>query len=154
MKNYILSVVAAAVICVIAGNLISEKTPNGQILKLLCGILMTITALSPLFNIGFDHIENFINTISTDASLYVDNGEMASRNSIAEIIKSQTEAYILDKASAMGLDIAVEVQLDDSKNQIPCGVTVSGAISPFGKARLSDYISQTLGIPEAKQEWT
>ena len=63
MRNYILSVVAAAVICVIAGNLISEKTANGQILKLLCGILMTITALSPLFNIGFEHIEDYLNTV-------------------------------------------------------------------------------------------
>lgn len=153
MRNYIISIAAAAVICVIVGNLISDKTPNGQILKLLCGILMTITALTPVLDIGFDHITDYFGALTVDADRYVANGTSASQSSAAAIIKSQTEAYILDKANTMGLEIAVEVQLDESKNQIPCSVIITGTASPYTKSRLGSYITQTLGIPEENQRW-
>lgn len=153
MTKYILSIVAAAIICAVARSLINEKSAMGQIVKLLTGILMTVTIIAPLANITFDNVTNYLDGLSADADAYVVNGKAVAQDEISGIIKSQVEAYILDKASSMGLKIAVEVELDEVNDQIPCGVTVTGAVSPYAKEVLSEYISDILGIPKENQRW-
>ena len=113
MKEYILSVVAAAVVCSIARGLLSTKTANGRIVGLLTGIFMTVTAVAPLANITFTGVADYINGLSYDADRYVSEGKLLAEIQTADIIKSQTEAYILDKADRIGLQITVEVELDD-----------------------------------------
>lgn len=153
MTKYILSIVAAAIICAVARSLMNEKTAMGQIVKLLTGILMTVTIIAPLANITFDHVTNYLDGLSADADAYVVNGKAVAQGEISGIIKSQVQAYILDKASSMGLKIAVEVELDEVNDQIPCGVTVTGAVSPYAKEVLSEYMSDILGIPKENQRW-
>jgi hypothetical protein len=58
----------------------------------------------------------------------------------------------VDKAKAMGLDILVEVHLDDD-NSIPCEVTLSGNLAPFEKSVLCDFIEDNLAITKEHQQW-
>ena len=69
----------------------------------------------------------------------------------AEIIKQRTEAYILDRASAMDAQIKVSVSL--GKDGIPKSVRITGRISPMNRSRLTDVIAADLGIPREQQEW-
>ena len=152
MKNYIISVVVAGIICSIADLLLDKKTATGKILKMLAGILMSVTILSPLTNISFKYISNYFTSMTVSADNYVEDGKNSAQNSISEIIKSQTEAYILDKAKSMGLDVAVEVELDDD-NSIPCEVTIVGEVSPYAKGQMVSYIEKSIGITMENQRW-
>jgi len=60
----------------------------------------------------------------------------------------------LDKANRMGLQISVEVELDDKRGNIPCGVTVTGKLSPYARTALGAYMEETLGIAKEKQKWS
>ncbi len=153
IKAYIMSIVAAAIICGVTRGLLNEKTTIGQAGRLLSGILMAITILSPLTTISFRNITDYFEGISVEADKYVDDGKTAAKDSIAGIIKSQVEAYILDKANRMGLEISVEVELDASNNAVPCGVTVTGKLSPYAKEVMSTYMEENLGIAKENQRW-
>ncbi len=153
MKSYILTILIAAMICAAAGILLPPKTSAGQITKLLSGVLLIVTVISPLTNISFRHLTDYLNGLSSGAEGYVEDGRAAAQEQIDAIIKAETEAYILDKASQMGLQIAVEVALDENNHSIPSGITVTGPLSPYTKEVLSGYITDTLGIAKEKQIW-
>ena len=70
---------------------------------------------------------------------------------MCEVIKANTETYILDKATTMEVELNVEVTLD---GLIPKKVILQGAVSPYTRASLSDWIAQQLGIPREAQIWT
>lgn len=153
MKNYVISIIVAGIICAIADLLLDNKTATGKIAKILTGILMCVTVLTPLTNISFKYISNYFDSLSVHADNYVEDGKASAQISINGIIKSQTEAYILDKAESMGLDVAVEVELDDD-NSVPCGVTIAGEASPYAKGLMASYIEETIGITRENQRWT
>ena len=152
MKSYILSIVIAAIICSISTSLLDRQKSAGKIIRILSGVLMTVVLLTPLKNFSLSVIPSYLDDISADAQSYVDEGKLSAQHHATAIIKERTEAYILDKAKTMGLDIAVEVQLDDN-NSIPCGVILSGNYAPFEKGVLCNFIVQTLGITEEYQQW-
>lgn len=153
MKEYVLRVVIAAIICALSRAFLSKKTAIGRIAGLVSGILMAVTVISPLGNITFNGISEFWDNLSDDANIYVVEGESIAEKEKAEIIKSQTEAYILDKANRLGLQIAVEVELDGHNGNVPCGVVISGNVSPYGQTQLEGYIADTLGIAKENQIW-
>jgi hypothetical protein len=153
MRDYIISIVVAGMICSFVDLLLDKKTATGKIAKMLTGIFMCVTVLAPLTNISFKHITNYFDSLSVYADNYVKYGKTSAQISICEIIKSQTEAYILDKAKSMGLDVAVEVELDDD-NSVPCGVTIVGEVSPYAKGLMVSYIEETIGITRENQQWT
>lgn len=153
MKSYIISIVAAAIVCAVSRSLVNEKSAAGRIVRLLSGLLMTITVLTPLIDISFSNVADYFNGLSLEADRYVEDGKAIAQDEVAGIIKSQTEAYILDKAARMGLQIAVEVELDEGNNSIPCGAKVTGTLSPYAKEVMSEYMEDTLGIPKENQKW-
>ena len=153
MKSYILSIIVAAIFCAVICVLLPPKTSTGKITRLLSGILLIVTITSPLSNLSFRNITDYIKGLSISAHAYTEEGSSVARAQMDSIIKSQTEAYILDKASKMGLQIAVEVALDENNHSIPCEVTVIGIFSPYSRENLGAYIENTLGIVKEKQKW-
>ena len=153
MRGYILRIVAIAMICSAAGMLLPTKTASSQIAKLLCGAILLITVMSPLSNISFHNITDYFDSISSVSDRYVEEGSAVMHEEVAAIIKTQSESYILDKAEQLGLQITVEVALDENNNSIPCGITITGQVSAYNKKILSSYITDTLGIAKEKQVW-
>lgn len=153
MKGYILSVIAAAIICAVAKSLLPNRTGTGRVVGLICGILMAITVLSPLVQVSFDHIGDYFDDISLQSAGYIAEGESAARETLSAVIKEQAETYILDKATRMGLDISVEVELDADNHSVPCGVTVTGTVSPYAREVIGSYMEDTLGIAKENQKW-
>ena len=142
IKAYVFRIVIAAIVCGIASSLLKEKTASGKIVNLLCGIIMAITILSPVVSISFKKITSYYSSISYDAAQYVNDGKMAAQESIADIIKSQTEAYILDKANRMGLQIAVP---DGRGLMSGCDMVVTNSAIPDDNNELS--LAKQMDIP-------
>lgn len=152
MRTYILQIIISSITSAVICSVFDNKKAHGKIIRILTGILMTVTVLSPLKTLSFYGVSDFFQQISADGQAYVEMGKTATQTNTAAIIKEHTEAYILDKASNMGLDVAVEVELNEN-NSVPCGITVSGEFSPYEKGVLSDYIEEMLGIAREHQIW-
>lgn len=152
MKAYILSIIISAVISGMVSSFLDYKKASGKIIHILTGIFMTITVLSPLKKITFYELTEYFDNISATASIYVNEGKLFKQENTAVIIKQSTEAYILDKAKNMGLDVSVEVELNED-NSVPCGIIISGEAAPYERDVLCDYIYDTLGITRENQQW-
>lgn len=154
IRQYILSVTAAVAICGFCTVLFNNKGTFGAIIKLLSGIFLAITMISPLVKLEIGDYTQFFEDITADAQNASSHGKQMADDATKGIIKSQTEAYILDKATSLGLDITVDVFLDNDTSFVPNGVMIHGAAAPLAKSRLQQYITDDLGIPEENLKWT
>lgn len=153
LKQYILSISAAAIICGIITNLVEKKSTNAAIVKLICGLFISITIIAPWTQIHFSDFSTYLGSLKIDATNAVANGSKIASESTAAIIKERVEAYILDKAASLNLDITVGVELSKDAPQIPYSVIISGSVSPYKKNALQSIITENLGIPEENQVW-
>lgn len=150
IKNYLLTVTAAAILCSILVRVAGKKGTAPAIIRLLSGLFMTATVLSPLITLELDRFADYTGGLSQQASQIAQEGTQMARQEMETIIISQTESYIQEKASALGVTLEVQVILN---NQIPDRVMLSGAISPGAKVHLTAWITNNLGIPPEAQEW-
>ncbi len=153
IRAYILSVIASSVICGCVQLLVSKKNASATLIKSLCGIYMAFVLIAPLQRIDFSMYGDYFAGFTDEAKAVVADGENIAQQKYAEIIKSQSQAYIYDKAVSLGANVAVEVKLSDDTPPIPCGITIKGAVSPYVKKVLADYIEDQLGIPKEAQMW-
>ena len=82
-----------------------------------------------------------------------DDGIESASSAMADIIKQQTEAYILDKAVSLGVNIDVNVKMSDTNPPVPKEVILSGNVSPYMKNKMIQYITANIGISEENQRW-
>ena len=150
IKEYLLSVTAAAVICGLVTTLAGKSGSISGLLKLLCGLFMCATVIKPAVDVKLDDVYNFTDQLAVNSDLAVSRGEEMAEEEMKRIIKDKTETYILDKANALGAEVDVEIILEDV---VPAGVTVTGDLSPFAKSSLAATITQDLGIPPEEQIW-
>jgi hypothetical protein len=153
LRSYLLSIIAAAVVCWIATALLPKTGSISALGKLLTGVFMTVTILSPVVSWKLPDIGKLTSSFDTDAAEAVSVGKSISQEAISAIIKQQCEAYILDKAADFGAQIEVTVSVTMDAVPIPCGVRISGAYSPYARLRLGEIIHQELGIGEEAQNW-
>ena len=150
IKEYLISVISAAAICSVVIQIIGSKGAIGSVTKMIAGLFMVTVILQPVIQVKLSEFAFSADHIYQDAERIANEGSKIAEAQIAEIIITQTEAYILDKANTLELDISAEVILDGF---LPAGVRLSGAASPYAKEQLSAYIEDTLGIPTEAQKW-
>lgn len=153
VRQYILSVVAAAIVCAIVKALMEDKSTPSVVVKMLAGVLMAVTVIAPFVKMDIGDITDYINSFHTNADAAVQSGVAYSTEEMGVIIKDKTQAYILDKAQTLGAEVEAEILLSDETPPIPCAVTLKGRVSPYVKQRLSQYITEELGIAEENQTW-
>ncbi len=154
VRQYLLAVTAAAVVCGIAQRLLGKKGTAAGIGKMLTGLFLVFTVISPFTRLHLDDLTDFTAGIEADAADAVAAGQSDQKKAIAESIMQRTRAYILEKAEALNLRLTVEVTLSDSGLPAPVGVRIAGSASPYAKARLQSIIENDLGIPKENQLWT
>lgn len=153
IKEYLLSIFCAAIICAIVMRLMGEKGTHAVITKLIAGLFLSFTVIYPVAKIDLKDVSDWTSSYSSAASQAAAAGEALTKETIAAGIKLRTEAYILDKATALNTSLKVEVTL--SEDDIPCpkAVRLSGNVSPYAKAQLQTIITQDLGIAKENQTW-
>ena len=154
LRQYILQIIAAALLCSIVIRFVGEKGASAPVIRMITGVFMLLTLASPLAHIRLNDLSFYFDRLTQETDQAVGMGQSAAFEELKTIIKSKTEAYILDKATAYGANLEVDVELDGSSPPVPCGVQIGGSISPYGKKQLQNYISESLGIPLEAQIWT
>jgi len=149
----LLSLISAALLCSVVYGLLDKKSGYYPIIKLICGLFITITAISPLANIDIPDISSYIGDTKFDAKRLVDEGQSSSLESMSSIITANLESYILDVANDVGADIQAEIVLDDKTPPSPTSIKITGNVSPYKKQRIQQIIEEKLGIPEENQIW-
>ncbi|MBO5322663.1 MAG: hypothetical protein J6A88_00990 [Oscillospiraceae bacterium] len=153
MGKYLLSVVTAALLCGIATSLLGNKGALGAAVKLIAGIYMTLSIVAPWGQLRLGELADLKDQILSEGDRLTLSGQNAAREAMAESIIASTRAYILDKAETLGVELTVEVMLDDSQIPVPAGVRIRGNISPYNREKLSSIIERDLGIPTEAQIW-
>ena len=150
---YVLSVTAAGIICGLVTAILGEKSPYSGMIKMLAGIFLAIAVVSPLTDIRLDFLDGYIDNLKQDGDTAVQSGVQKSEEAIGLIIKSKTEAYILDKATSLGATLSVEVMVENGNVPQISGVQLSGQVSPYAKLQLKTILTNDLGIPKENQIW-
>lgn len=154
IRAYILAVVAAAILCGLVLTLVGKKSTTGAVIKLLCGLFLSLTLIVPLSGPGLLDFSSYESFWENEAQYYASAGQESALDQIETIITEQCQAYILDKAASLGANIQVVIRLSEEDTPVPWEVTVTGNISPYGKSVLKKWIADELGIPEERQIWT
>ena len=121
--------------------LISSSIPMPVILLLLRPVL---GADLEHLELDFDHYQ---------AAVEERQEELADTQTeaMASIIAEQTEAYILDKAGELGLEVTVRVETRTEGNGIP--VPWSAELTGSWSQALASALETELGIPAERQVW-
>ena len=154
LRQYIITVIAATIMSKIVLDITEKKGATHSVLKFITGIFIIITVISPFKQHTTYDISGYFSDWGVSASEYVQAGEESAKSSKNTFIKEQTQAYILDRADQLGIDVTVEVVLNEDDLSIPKEVYINGSVSPYGKLKLQQIISQELGITEDKQIWS
>ena len=151
LGDYVLTVISASVIVAILCTFFGDKGGVSEILKVICGIFLTFVVINPLVKLDFSAVLNYLEYVNIEGMEAASAGENMAREAEGDIIKSRVQAYILDKANSLGVQLDVEVVLD--RNNIPVSVKLSGNLSPYAKARMAAIITEDLGISKEHQLW-
>lgn len=153
IRQYILSVAAAAILCGIIRDLQPEKGTTASLIKLVSGIFLSFVVITPVKDMQIMELSEYIAAFSAEGDLLASQGEDMSADAMASIIKDRTEAYILDKAGSLAADLTVNVELTDDPVPVPVSVQLSGSVSPYARSLLETMIETELGIAKEDQSW-
>lgn len=153
VREYLVSVTCAAVLCGILCTMVDEKQTGGALVKLLCGIFLSLTLIMPLSRISLAELDLSSWQITREGEEASAEGLEYARQAKSEIIKTKTEAYILDKARQYDLELTVEVEVSDGEIPMPEAVVLRGRISPYARVQLQHLMETELGIPKENQRW-
>ncbi|MBO5891759.1 MAG: hypothetical protein J6Q30_03500 [Oscillospiraceae bacterium] len=154
VREYLLGITVVALCCGVLSSVLGKKGLAGGTVKFLCGMVMLLAVVGPLLSLRIGDMQGAFKDLSQDANAITAFGRETALKEYAGIIKERTAAYILDKAESLGAELTVEVTLSDDEPLAPCGVKLSGAISPYAKKVLSDTIAKDLGVQVEDQIWT
>ncbi len=150
MGAYLESIGAAALICGTVMSFAGSKGTFHGIIKLLTGIFLVIAIVQPVLDMKISSIPNLEGLWHAEYSMAVEDGEKSAQKAMDAGIQERTSAYILEEARKLDCDLTVEVMLCE---HIPSGVTIKGAVSPYAKGSLSQWIVENLNIPPEEQRW-
>ena len=153
LATYIISIATAAMICAVIKALVAEKGAAQMITKIVCGIFLALTIISPLKSITIGEFAYWPVAIQDQAEAAAALGTQYQKQALAESIKSGTEAYILDRAKDLQVDLRVQINLSDDAIPVPESVMLWGNVSPYAKRQIQSILTTDLGIPLEDQLW-
>lgn len=153
LRQYAVSVIAAAIVCGIVTGSFQNGTVK-EIVKLVCGLFLTFTVIHPVIGLDITSLSIYQPDYTLDASKAAAIGENFTREGIADIIKTETETYILDKAAELNADLTATVTVSQADTPVPVAVSISGEVTPYARQQLQGIIQSDLGIAKENQVWS
>lgn len=151
LRQYVVSVVCAALIFSLLSGLTS-KGHTKDLVRFLCGLFLTITVIQPISRLDINSLIEFSVPYTMEAEEAALTGEIMAGNTVTDIIKAESEAYILDKAKQLHAELEINVTLSDE--QIPVSAEINGQISPYAREKMETILETDLGITKENQIWT
>lgn len=153
IAEYIISITSAALVCGCLKSFFQSKSTVSSVLKLLCGIFLSLIALQPLMNIKLSDLNELA---LFDTEYGMDIAAQAQVTASAQqraYISERCVTYIAQKAAELGCDLDIRVYTDEDPPYVPNGVRLVGSISPNARGQLAEWIRENLAIGTEDQEW-
>lgn len=153
LKQYLISVIIAAIVSGLILRFFQRNGAHTRLIKLLIGLFLSITVISPLTRIQFDRVITYFDEFEINAQKAVSDGTIQANQATETIIKDKATTYILDKASELGIEVEVDVTLTQTDPKTPCFVTIDGTVPAYKKQQLQKTIENDLGVSKENQRW-
>ncbi len=151
LKAYLMSVFSAALLCAILKQIVGKEKPSGGTIHLLSGLFVAVCIISPWKNFSLQDLERYNPLQIESGDMYVETGSEMTQARINAIIIEQTEAYIMEKANQMQVQVEVKVEVSDEG--IPVRAVISGDLSQIDREALSAFLVKEIGIQREMQIW-
>ena len=156
IRGYLLSIVAVCLLTALARSLIPEGGVR-RVASVVCALLLVLCALSPLLQLDIDAVAQSLARIQMENETLRTGVAVKNRELVSQIIKQNTQAYILDKADEIGAELSevtVTAQWSSDGYWYPHEAEIVSSAADDQKSRLSDYIQTQLGISISDQNWS
>lgn len=151
LRTYLLGIVAAAMAVTAASALLREGSLRRAV-QLAGSVVLILVVLGPLLRESLDAFGAYLAEIEMEEDALRSGIEVENTDILTRIICRKTEAYILDKATAMGAEVEVAVTMEQGEHYpYPYAVTVEGALTDAQRERLSEDMELSLAIPKERQ---
>lgn len=152
VRGYLVSLVAACLLCAVSPALVKNERIQ-RLVRFLGGILIALTALTPLLSLRLSDLTDAITRLNTDYALDTESIEENTHAYLRKHIKETTQTYIETKAAELGASVRAEVTTDDGEYPVPITASITGILNAEQRAALSRYMTEALGIAQTAQEW-
>ena len=152
IANYVLKLVCGALVCGLILAITGSDGPGGKLRGMLCGMFLAFLAISPLREMDLSGLRYTDPGLSAQGDALAAAGTNQAKEAMADIIKDQCGAYILNKAGELGVQLSAQVELNPDSGA-PVSAVLTGTATPYEKEALADYITQTLGIERSGIQW-
>lgn len=149
-KSYLYSIIVCVFVCGILSRVISDGRRNA-LLRLISGTVLAVVLLQPLSGIRLEELLHVPVQNRQAADGYIAEGQQIASQAQERIIEELCEAYILEKAKALGMNITVEISLD--QDGCPVFAEMYGEAHPDAQLQLREILTEDLGIPKENQQW-
>lgn len=149
-KTYLFSIIVIA----LSFSLLSQLITNGKkkaLMRLITGTAMAVSILYPLSGINLKNLLVIPIPKKNAAEYYISEGKKTASEAQEKFIEDACEAYILDKAKALGSNIVAEVSLNT--DLIPSFAELHGEVDANVQLQLEKILTADLGITKENQKW-
>lgn len=153
LGQYVFSVSLSALVLGILRSVPDPKAASTKLIQFAGGIFLMFVLIQPVSQLDLVGFLDSVSSFSPEMEFDTDRAMDTARNSMAEIIIRETEAYILDKAQALGLTPEVFVTVSEDAIPVPKAVRIICSCGNGDMQRLQAIIEEDLGIPKEKQIW-
>lgn len=149
-KEYILDILVVSISISIFLQILPDSGKK-EIMHLLCGILLTVVILIPLSEIRLNDFLDLAEYLPESSDYLLARGTETADEAKRQYITERYEAYILDKAKAMGAEILPIVQVDETF--LPIFAEIQGDLEPQVQKTLEQMLVLDMGITKENQRW-
>ena len=146
IRSYLTAVVAVSMIAVLASAL-SHGSRMERVVRFAAGLLALLVCVTPLLRL--DVLEQAERALDYDAS----GTDRTRQDMLRDLIRENTERTIEKQAEALGMLVRADVTLTEEEYPQPWSATLTGTLDPEQVRALSEFLSQSLGIPTERQTW-
>lgn len=152
MREYLLGVVAACMICVLAMQMVRGGSTR-RLIRFAGGLLILLVVAQPLLKLSSQNLSHYLEELEEIWGADTASLEEDSQQALARHVKQTTQRYIEQKATELGATIQAEVTLTQEEYPTPWSVRLTGSATSEQCKELSLYLSRDLGIDAQRQEW-
>lgn len=153
LGQYILSIALASLLVAIIGEFSDKKSATGTVIRMVCGLFLAFTVINPITELNFGILETFSENLRPDTASAVSTGTELAEESLHQIIKQETQTYILDKARLLGCTLEADVKVGEGEPPVPESVRITGEVPVHVRKEMELLLEQELGISKENQQW-
>lgn len=154
MKAYLLGIAASAMVLAILQAMLREGAVKRAVV-LTGGLLTVLMLVGPAAKSCVESFGQYLSGLELRKDAAVSGIAAENKEIMAAIIAEKTEAYILDKAAALGASVEVQVEvIQGSDYPYPWSAEISGTLTEGQRDSLASAMEASLAIPEERQVFT